>query len=123
MARSRHPLSLISALTSPGERGQAARQLAESLGAEDLILFIRDPEIGVLLPAPGFQQTLPSGKIWRALLNDCLTQGELTTTAARFVDRHREAREVDDTSISGGARPDNPNCARRRPADDREDRD
>src|SRR5687767_13670884 len=81
MARSRNPLSFISALASPDGRGEAARLLAESLGAEDLILFIRDPEVGVLLPAPGFQQTLPSGKAWQSLLNDCLTKGELRSVA------------------------------------------
>ncbi|MDT4897141.1 MAG: hypothetical protein QOH25_2218 [Acidobacteriota bacterium] len=80
MARSKQPLSLISALVSFNGRRGAARQLAEYLGAEDLLLFIRDPEINILLPAPGFIQTLPSGQIWRALLEECATRGELTAT-------------------------------------------
>jgi signal transduction histidine kinase/CheY-like chemotaxis protein len=79
MARLTQPLSLISALVSFEGRRETARRLAEYLGAEDLILFIQDPEIDILLPAPGFLQTLPSGQLWRALLKECATQGELTS--------------------------------------------
>jgi signal transduction histidine kinase len=42
--------------------------LAKHLGAEDLIVFIEDPDLGALLPAPGFPQTLPGGQTWRAFL-------------------------------------------------------
>ena len=80
MAQVKQPLSLISALVNSDGRREAARQLANHLGAEDLILFIRDPEINILLPAPGFIQTLPSGQTWRALLDECTAKGELTTT-------------------------------------------
>jgi signal transduction histidine kinase/ActR/RegA family two-component response regulator len=76
MARSPQPLFLISALASPDGRREAARRLAQYLGAEDLILFIQDPEINILLPAPGFIQTLPSRQTWRALLDECATRGE-----------------------------------------------
>nr|MBA2733557.1 response regulator [Acidobacteriota bacterium] len=58
----------------------AARRLAEYLGAEDLLLFIQDPEINILLPAPGFIQTLPSGQLWRSLLEECVAKGEVTTS-------------------------------------------
>ena len=76
------PLSLISALVSSAGRDETARQLAEHLGAEDLIVFIRDPEINVLLPAPGFLQTLASGRAWRALLDDCVSRGQCSATIA-----------------------------------------
>jgi len=72
--------SLISALASPEGRRGAARRLAEHLGAEELIVFIRDPEINVLLPAPGFAQTLPSGRAWRSLLDECAARGRSTAT-------------------------------------------
>jgi signal transduction histidine kinase/ActR/RegA family two-component response regulator len=79
MARTTQPLSLISALVSSAERRETARLLAQYLGAEDLIVFIRDPEIEILLPAPGFLQTLPSGRVWRAVLQECTMKGQLTT--------------------------------------------
>jgi signal transduction histidine kinase/ActR/RegA family two-component response regulator len=74
------PISLISSLVSSGERSLNARRLAEHLGVEDLIVFIRDPEINILLPAPGFLQTLPSGRAWRAVLDECTSKGQCTTT-------------------------------------------
>ncbi len=33
---------------------------------------MRDRELGILLPAPGFQQTLPDAKAWRVFLESCL---------------------------------------------------
>lgn len=89
MARATQPLSLISALVSLDGRREAARRLAEYLGAEELILFIEDPEIGILLPAPGFIQTLPSGQVWRALLMECAAKGELTA-AVPFPDANTQ---------------------------------
>lgn len=41
------------------------------MGAEDLLIFVRDRELGILLPAPGFQQTLPGAKAWHAFLERC----------------------------------------------------
>ena len=64
------------------QRREAARRLATSVGAEDLIIFVSDSEIGALLPAPGFQQTLPSGRSWRALLDGCVKAGRCTAEAA-----------------------------------------
>ncbi|MFN2456114.1 MAG: ATP-binding protein [Pyrinomonadaceae bacterium] len=82
MSRLTHPLSLIPALVSFDGRREAARRLAEQLDAEDLILFIQDPEINILLPAPGFLQTLPAAKTWRELLKNCTT--EWTTADVPF---------------------------------------
>jgi signal transduction histidine kinase len=47
-----------------------------AMGAEALLVFIRDDEVGLLLPAPGFPQTLPDGKAWRAFLADCVQHGQ-----------------------------------------------
>lgn len=63
--------TLVSRLAIPARRSEAARELAIYLGAEDLIIFIKDPEIDLLLPAPGFPQTLPVGRAWRAFLAEC----------------------------------------------------
>ncbi len=59
---------LSARLSDPHRRGGAARGLARLAGAEDLIIFVRDAEIGVLLPAPGFRQTLPDARRWQAFL-------------------------------------------------------
>ncbi len=65
-------LALAARLTARPGRASAARALARHLGAEDLIVFVPDPELGVLLPALGFPQTLPEGGRWRAFLAACL---------------------------------------------------
>ena len=41
-------------------------------GTEDLLIFVHDRELDILLPAPGFQQTLPNARAWRAFLKTCL---------------------------------------------------
>ncbi len=97
MTQSIQPLSLISSLVSSAERRETARALAEHLGAEDLIVFIRDPEIEILLPAPGFTQTLQSGQTWQALLKECTLKGQ-ATSAVTFSNAH-STRPV--TAIAG----------------------
>jgi len=78
-------------LTEPTLRREAARDLALYLGAKDLICFVHDPEIGVLLPAPGFPQTVPRGRLWRAFLSQCVGsgahQGELPLPDTETMDR------------------------------------
>lgn len=64
-------LSHVTALIATEDRVAAARSLARHLGADDLIIFVADPEIGTLLPALGFPQTLPDGRQWRAFLASC----------------------------------------------------
>ena len=68
-------LQLAARLRHPETRSAAARELAAAMGAESLILFIRDDEVDALLPAPGFPQTLPDGKAWRAFLAECSARG------------------------------------------------
>lgn len=58
----------VAALAQRDERERAAQQLAQHLGVEDLVIFIRDEEIGVLLPALGFPQTFPQGRKWRSFI-------------------------------------------------------
>jgi len=48
------------------------------LGAEDLIVFVRDAEVSRMLPAPGFPQTLPSSRLWRELLDSAVKDGSST---------------------------------------------
>ena len=69
-----HPLAelfdLAAGLAEPHRRRAVARALAKRAGAVELIIFVIDPEIGVLLPAPGFCQTLPASQRWRAFLSE-----------------------------------------------------
>jgi signal transduction histidine kinase/ActR/RegA family two-component response regulator len=57
-------------LAEPGQRGEAARALATVLGAADLMIFVLDAEVGAMLPAPGFLQTLPEARRWRGFLGE-----------------------------------------------------
>jgi signal transduction histidine kinase/CheY-like chemotaxis protein len=68
-------LPLIADLSDPERRSAAGRRLAEHLGAQDLLIFAPDEAVGALLPAPGFPQTLPGGREWRAFVQRCEQQG------------------------------------------------
>ncbi|HYO79363.1 MAG TPA: HAMP domain-containing sensor histidine kinase, partial [Thermoanaerobaculia bacterium] len=65
-------LSLVAALAKPENRSAAAKALAAYAGAEDLLIFVHDRELDIMLPAPGFRQTLPDARAWRAFLKTCL---------------------------------------------------
>ena len=63
------PTMLLNALADVGSRSYAADALARQWRVEAVVVLIRDRELGVLRPAPGFRQTLPGGPTWRAFLN------------------------------------------------------
>ncbi|MBC7788336.1 MAG: hypothetical protein H7Z74_00205 [Anaerolineae bacterium] len=69
-------LDLAARLANPAERGATAQALASSFGAQSLLIFLRDPEVGAFLTAPGFPQSLPNGKLWRAFLAECVERGQ-----------------------------------------------
>jgi signal transduction histidine kinase len=71
------PLELVAQLANLADRPAAASGLAAWLGADRLLIFIRDEDVGELLPAPGFPQTLPNGKAWRRFAADCTVRGEV----------------------------------------------
>src|ERR1700758_3696331 len=64
-------LKLIAGLSDRDNRFEAAKNLAAHFGCSYLFIFIVDQEIGVLLPAPGFPQTLPDGRAWQSFINNC----------------------------------------------------
>jgi signal transduction histidine kinase len=68
-------LELVALLADVANRADAAAVLAERLGVETLLLFVRDAQLPVLLPAPGFPQTLPGGRSWRDFLDQCKVPG------------------------------------------------
>ena len=63
------------ALADRGRRTDAARAVARRWGADDLVIFIRDDEVGFSLPAPGFPQTLRGMRAWRGLVDAAIESG------------------------------------------------
>lgn len=79
-------LELAFRLGRPVERAAAALELARHLGAETLLLLMRDAELNAFLPAPGLPQTLPGGPGWLELLRRCEAPGKHAGEVA-FPDR------------------------------------
>ncbi len=70
-------VTLLTALADRARRETAALELAQHLGAEELVVFARDPEIDAHLPALGFPKTLPKARAWRDLVTRCTTSQKL----------------------------------------------
>ena len=68
-------LACILALADITRRRAASEALARHLDAEALFVFVHDPEVAALVPAPGFAQTYPGGPAWRAFLAACERPG------------------------------------------------
>ncbi|MGB4398500.1 MAG: HAMP domain-containing sensor histidine kinase [Daejeonella sp.] len=75
-------LNLIGELHNKVNRFQAACRLAGYFDCSHLIIFIQDPEIPQLLPAPGFPQTLPNWIGWNNFLKECLKKSFHSGTLA-----------------------------------------
>jgi signal transduction histidine kinase/CheY-like chemotaxis protein len=78
-------LGCFAVMAEPEGRAAAARTLARELGAEDLIIFVRDEAIGRSLPAPGFPQTLRGGRAWRDLVDHAIGDGSASLEAASAI--------------------------------------
>lgn len=75
-AAARHDVTrLLVRLANAVVRGPSARELACYVGATSALVFIRDPDLDVLIPAPGFPKTVPGGPEWRDLLRRSLVPG------------------------------------------------
>lgn len=61
-------------LAAPAQRAVAAQALAERLGVERIVLYVKDPALDVMLPAPGMPKTLAGGARWRDYLRRCLRE-------------------------------------------------
>ena len=88
---------LAAALADPAHRQEAAERLAHSMGAEAVILLVKDHDAQVLLPAPGFPATLPGGETWRHLLHTLQSAGIYRTQVAFPI----ADRVVDATAVAG----------------------
>jgi signal transduction histidine kinase len=68
-------LRLVGELDRPETRQAGADRIAALLGGEGLLLFARDPELDVVLPAPGLVQVLRGAAQWTDFLDRCIRQG------------------------------------------------
>ena len=70
-----HALELVAGL-SRDVRGRraAARELAQYLGAGDLLLLIPDRVHAIHIPAFGFPQTLFGGRLWREFISPVIKE-------------------------------------------------
>jgi signal transduction histidine kinase len=80
---------LVGQLADLSGRTATARALASRAGADDLIIFVRDHELGILLPAAGFPQTLPDAHRWRSFLSEVEQKSPLVGLLP-FPNRHTE---------------------------------
>lgn len=71
----RSKLQLISALASSTDKHKIAEQLAPFYNADNLVIFLKDREIGIFLPVAGFPLNLKNGAAWQAFLNKCVSDG------------------------------------------------
>lgn len=69
-------LTLLGKFSQGELRVDAARDLAAYLGVESILFFVRDPELDVLLPAPGFPQSFPNDHAWRTFTAACNVPGD-----------------------------------------------
>ena len=66
-------LAILAGLANVSERKIIAHSLAMQVGVDEIIIFIKDVELGILLPAPGFLATYPHHRSWNLFLEQCLT--------------------------------------------------
>ncbi|MFC0250987.1 hybrid sensor histidine kinase/response regulator [Massilia consociata] len=68
-------VSIFIGLQRPEARFAATEELARYAGVPQVLLFGRDPELGIFLPAPGLPQTLRAGRRWQDFLRQCANAG------------------------------------------------
>jgi hypothetical protein len=73
-------LKFATDLVNASERAATLKVFCAKCGLQSLLLFIPDEEVGAMLVAPGFPQTLPEGGGWREFLSECTEKGEAETS-------------------------------------------
>ncbi|MDB5924172.1 MAG: hypothetical protein JWN13_3108 [Betaproteobacteria bacterium] len=91
-------LDLIVGLSERSTRKAAAEALASRLGVQTVLLFVSDPALRALIPAPGLPQTLYGGRTWRSFLAGCPAEGRWSGEVELPKGTHRSALAV----IAGG---------------------
>ena len=93
-AHKQDPGQLLSVLAERQTRAAQAALVATRVGAQDLVVLLRDPELDILRPAPGFPQTLAGGPTWTELLVRCGQPGNFRTTVAHPDIEHLKPADV-----------------------------
>jgi signal transduction histidine kinase len=68
-------VSIFIRLQAPDTRLAATGELARYAGVAQVLVFGKDREIGLFLPAPGLPQTLREGRRWQDFLRRCAENG------------------------------------------------
>ncbi|MDB5838422.1 MAG: Signal transduction histidine kinase [Herminiimonas sp.] len=68
-------VSIFKRLQIPEIRSAATRELAVFTNTTEVLVFGKDEEIGIFLPAPGLPQTLRQGGRWQTFLGHCAAEG------------------------------------------------
>lgn len=97
-----HFLQKVGKLAERETRQENATILAQSLGAEDLVILLHDSQANMHLPAPGFRQTFQDGLKARAFLEDCFKQGS-SQASFRFTPGSSHESVVQGRTISDGS--------------------
>ena len=98
-ASSPSTLALVAGLSTARGRDAAVAALAEKIGAQSALLFVRDPSLGLLMPAPGMPQTVRGGPNWRKFIADCPKEGRCSGTVELPKGTEREVLGL----LSGGS--------------------
>jgi len=77
-------VAVFTQLQAPESRVAGAAALADFCGAEQVLLFGKDQEIGLFLPATGLPQTLRQGGRWQNFLNACTREGITSASMPGF---------------------------------------
>jgi signal transduction histidine kinase len=96
-------IALVTGLTDAAHRYEAAHALASYLGAEYLLLFIRDTEQQSFELVPGFPRPLPHIEIWRSFLAQCASSEQcsaIVTYPNASDSRHALVFTADNGSIA-----------------------
>jgi signal transduction histidine kinase/ActR/RegA family two-component response regulator len=68
-------VSIFIGLQNADTRRAATADLARYAGVSQILIFGRDAEVGIFLPAPGLVQTLRAGRRWQDFLRRCADEG------------------------------------------------
>lgn len=93
-------LGLIARLGDSRQRRGVLSLIAAQLGVDSVVLMVRDPDLGVLLPAPGLAQTLHGGRDWRTFLAGCDTPGRRTGRVDLPAGEHHPCLALVDRSVA-----------------------
>ncbi|MES2824820.1 MAG: HAMP domain-containing sensor histidine kinase [Pseudomonadota bacterium] len=63
-------------IQTPSKRTEASQTLADMLNVQQVLVFVKDVEVEVFLPAIGTNQTLPKGFLWQKFLLECERSGQ-----------------------------------------------